>query len=56
MVENKAAVIEGIVSAGGENEKYQGMDLVAIDDAAYTPVRAMYATIGYPQFSEFIGE
>ena len=32
------------------------MDLVAIEDAAYAPVRAMYATIGYPQFSEFIGE
>ncbi len=56
MVENKAAVIEGIISAGGENEKYQGMDLVAIDDSAYAPVRSMYATIGYPQFSEFIGE
>jgi phosphonate transport system substrate-binding protein len=56
MVENKASVIEGIISAGGENEKYEGMDLVAIDDAAYAPVRSMYATIGYPQYSEFIGE
>jgi phosphonate transport system substrate-binding protein len=56
MVENKASVIDGIISAGGENAKYQGMDLVAIDDAAYAPVRSMYATIGYPQYSEFIGE
>lgn len=56
MVENKASVIDGIVSAGGENVKYQGMDLVAIDDAAYASVRSMYATIGYPQYSDFIGE
>lgn len=56
MVEGKATIIEGIVSAGGENEKFEGMDLVAIEDEAYAPVRAMYATIGYPQFSEFVGE
>jgi phosphonate transport system substrate-binding protein len=56
MVESKAAIIEGIVSVGGENEKFTGMDIVEVDDEAYAPVRAMYATIGYPQFSEFVGE
>jgi phosphonate transport system substrate-binding protein len=56
MVEDKAAIIEGIVSAGGENTKYEGMDIIAVDDAAYAQVRDMYATIGYPQFSEFVGE
>ena len=56
MVEGKAEVIDAILSVGGDNEKYRGMDLVAIDDKAYDPVRAMYATIGQPQFSEFVGE
>lgn len=56
MVDGKAEVIAAILSVGGDNEKYRGMDLVAIDDKAYDPVRAMYATIGQPQFSEFVGE
>jgi phosphonate transport system substrate-binding protein len=56
MVEGKAAIIEGIVSVGGENEKFTGMDIVEVNDEAYAPVRAMYTTIGYPQFSEFVGE
>ena len=31
--------IEAILSVGGENEKFRGMDLVAIEDKAYDPVR-----------------
>lgn len=56
MVDGKATVIEAILSVGGDNEKYRGMDLVAIEDSAYDPVRAMYATIGHPEYSEFVGE
>lgn len=56
MVEQKASIVEAIVSVGGENEKFRGMDLVAVDNRAYDPVRAMYATIGYPQYAEFVGE
>lgn len=56
MIDNKAAMIDSIVSVGGDNEKFRGMDLVEIEDAAYDPVRAMYATIGQPQFAEFVGE
>lgn len=56
LVGGKAEVIDSILSVGGENEKYRGMDLVAIEDKAYNPVRSMYATIGYPQYSEFVGE
>ena len=56
MVGNKAAIIEAILSVGGDNEKFRGMDLVAIDDKAYDPVRAMYATIGHPEYAEFVGE
>lgn len=52
----KGQVIDGILAGGDENQKYRGMDLVAIEDAAYDPVRAMYKTIGQPQFSSFVGE
>jgi phosphonate transport system substrate-binding protein len=55
ILENKEAVIAGIV-AHEENEKYSGMDLVAIDDSAYDYVRSMYSNAGYPQFDSFIGE
>ena len=41
----------------GENEKYEGMKfLTEISDADYNGVRAMYSTIGYPQYSEFVGD
>jgi phosphonate transport system substrate-binding protein len=56
MVDGKAEVIESILSVGGDNEKYRGMDIVAIEDNAYDPVRAMYATIGHPEFADFVGE
>lgn len=52
---NKSAIIAGI-TAHEENEKYLGMDLVAIDDTAYNYVRSMYANAGYPQFDNFIGD
>lgn len=54
ILENKAAIIDGI-TVHEENGKYIGMDLVAIDDAAYDKVRSMYANAGYPQFDKFIG-
>ena len=56
MVDASAEIIEAILSIGDENDKYRGMDLVAIEDEAYDPVRAMYATIGHPEYSEFVGE
>lgn len=56
VIENKAEVAEAIVSVGGENEKFRGMDLVAIKDEAYEPVRAMFKAIGQPQFAETAGQ
>jgi phosphonate transport system substrate-binding protein len=56
MVDGKTEVIDAILSVGGDNEKFRGMDLAAIDDKAYDPIRAMYATIGHPEYSEFVGE
>ena len=55
ILENKVAVIAGIV-AHEENDKYVGMDLVAIEDSAYDYVRSMYSNAGYPQFDNFIGD
>jgi phosphonate transport system substrate-binding protein len=55
ILDNKAAVIAGIV-AHEENDKYVGMDLVAIEDSAYDYVRSMYSNAGYPQFDNFIGD
>jgi phosphonate transport system substrate-binding protein len=55
ILENKGALIDAILTHE-ENEKYRGMDLVAIEDGAYDIVRSMYRTAGYPQFDNFIGE
>lgn len=55
ILENKAQIIAGIL-AHEENDKYTGMDLVAIQDSAYDYVRAMYTNAGYPQFDTFIGD
>ena len=43
-------------AAHEENDKYVGMDLVAIEDSAYDYVRSMYTNAGFPQFDNFIGE
>ena len=55
ILENKASIIAGI-TAHEENDKYVGMDLVAIEDSAYDYVRSMYTNAGYPQFDNFIGD
>lgn len=55
ILENKGLVIAGI-TAHEENDKYIGMDIVAIDDSAYNYVRSMYTNAGYPQFDSFIGD
>ncbi len=55
IIENKEAIIAGIL-AHEENDKYTGMDLVAIEDSAYDYVRSMYTNAGYPQFDNFLGD
>ena len=55
ILENKDQIIAGIL-AHEENDKYTGMDLVAIEDSAYDYVRSMNTNAGYPQFDNFIGE
>ncbi|MEP4033225.1 PhnD/SsuA/transferrin family substrate-binding protein [Roseibium polysiphoniae] len=55
ILDNKESIISGIL-AHEENDKYSGMDLVAIEDGAYDIVRSMYTTAGFPQYDKFIGE
>jgi phosphonate transport system substrate-binding protein len=55
-VERSAQLVAAIL-AGEENQKYRGMQFVAnIDDADYEYVRAMYRSVGHPQFAEFVGD
>jgi phosphonate transport system substrate-binding protein len=45
------------ILTGEDNQKYKGMVfLPEVKDSDYNYVRAMYATIGYPQYSEFVGD
>ena len=55
ILENKDQIIAGI-TAHEENDKYVGMDLVAIEDSAYDYVRSMYTNAGFPQIDNFIGD
>ncbi|MFO7595377.1 MAG: phosphate/phosphite/phosphonate ABC transporter substrate-binding protein [Desulfocurvibacter africanus] len=53
---NSKELVEAILT-GEDNQKYKGMKfLPAVKDADYNYVRSMYKTIGYPQYSDFVGE
>lgn len=42
---------------GEDNQKYRGMKfLTEVNDSDYDYVRSMYRTIGFPAYSEFIGD
>lgn len=42
---------------GERNQKYTGMHFEAnVDDADYDYIRSMFATVGFPQYSEFLGD
>lgn len=54
--EHSAELVKAIL-VGEDNQKYKGMKFLPnIKDADYDYVRAMYATIGYPQYSNFVGD
>lgn len=57
-VDHSDELIDSIVQGGGHDvEKYTGMRFIAnINDSDYNYVRSMYATIGYPEYSDFIGD
>ncbi len=55
--EHSDVLVEAILAGGEENQKYVGMRfLPGVTDSDYDYVRSMYRTIGYPQFSEFVGD
>jgi phosphonate transport system substrate-binding protein len=54
--ENSSALIAAVLLGPDENQKFQGMRFVpTIADRDYNYVRRMYATIGQPQFADFVG-
>lgn len=55
--ENSDALIASIAQGADHVKRYNGMRfLTQITDKDYDPVRAMYRTAGYPEYSDFIGE
>ncbi len=55
-VEKSPILIEALLK-GEDTQKYQGMHFLAsIEDKDYDYVRSMYATIGHPQYAEFVGQ
>ncbi len=54
---DKGAELMAGVLQGDDAKKYEGGHFLAsVEDKDYEPVRLMYATIGVPQFSGFLGE
>ena len=54
-VEHSDELVAAILT-GEDNQKYAGMKFIAeVDDSDYDYVRAAYATIGYPEYAEFVG-
>ena len=54
--ENSDALIAAILQGPDENQKFQGMQfLPTVADADYNYIRKMYATIGQPQYADFVG-
>ncbi|MFM8745567.1 MAG: phosphate/phosphite/phosphonate ABC transporter substrate-binding protein [Aestuariivirga sp.] len=55
-LENGDALMAGVLK-GEDTQKYNGGYFVAeVNDKDYDMVRAMYGTIGVPEFSKFLGE
>lgn len=55
-VEKSDDLISAILQ-GEDNQKYKGMAFLdTVQDKDYNYVRSMYATAGYPEYSDFIGE
>lgn len=54
--ENSKELIAAILT-GDDNQKYSGMKfLTGLKDSDYDYVRSMYATAGYPEYADFIGD
>jgi phosphonate transport system substrate-binding protein len=52
----KSGELIAAILKGEDNQKYKGMQfLPGVKDSDYDYVRHAYATIGYPQYSDFVG-
>ncbi|MDR7151619.1 phosphonate transport system substrate-binding protein [Hydrogenophaga palleronii] len=55
--ENSPALIDAVLMGPDENQKFRGMAFIpTVADSDYNYVRKMYATIGQPQYAEFLGD
>lgn len=55
--ENSQALIDAVLMGPDENQKFRGMAFIpGVADSDYNYVRKMYATIGQPQYAEFVGD
>ena len=55
--DNSDRLVSAVLEPGGENTKYDGMAFYAdVKDSDYDYIRAAYAAIGYPEFSDFVGD
>lgn len=56
LVKNSDELVDAIL-VGEENQKFRGMRFITgIEDQQYNYVRSMYATAGYPEYADFIGD
>lgn len=56
IIDNSDALVAAILE-GQDNKKYSGMRFIRnIQDSDYNYVRSMYATAGFPEYSDFIGD
>ena len=54
---NHSDELVAAILTGQDNQKYSGMRFITgVKDSDYNYVRSMYATAGYPEYSDFIGE
>ncbi|MFT6903537.1 MAG: phosphonate transport system substrate-binding protein [Oleiphilaceae bacterium] len=55
LVENSDRLVSAILT-GDDNQKFRGMRFITgLKDSQYNYIRKMYATAGYPEYSDFIG-
>lgn len=52
MLENDGAIVEAMLEGGEEAAKYEGSDLVAVEDSDYDYMREAYRAIGVDDLSE----
>lgn len=56
LVDNSDTLVAAILQ-GEDNQKFKGMRFITgLEDKQYNYVRSMYATAGYPEYADFIGE